>query len=256
MAGKGGGGAWKVAYADFVTAMMAFFLVMWITAQSKPVKQAIAQYFSDPYGTLSSGGGPPAALPSRQREVAPTKGLHKTTRGRGRGSVSPSAKPPAAGEAQGQDGRKPSIAVMQEGDNSSTGIVVIFAEASADLDERARARLNALVPMMLGKINKIEIRGHSTARPLPSGSPFKDAWELSYARCVATLKFLEQAGIESERMRLSQGGPYEPQQLGDGLDRLAENARVEVKMLGEFVDDLKGTRRETIKVDDDPQTGA
>ena len=47
MAGHGGG-AWKVAYADFVTAMMAFFLVMWITAQSKPVKQAISQYFNDP----------------------------------------------------------------------------------------------------------------------------------------------------------------------------------------------------------------
>ena len=39
MAGKGGG-AWKVAYADFVTAMMAFFLVMWITAQSKQVALA------------------------------------------------------------------------------------------------------------------------------------------------------------------------------------------------------------------------
>ena len=38
MAGKGGG-AWKVAYADFVTAMMAFFLVMWIVGQDKPVKQ-------------------------------------------------------------------------------------------------------------------------------------------------------------------------------------------------------------------------
>ena len=39
MAGKGG--AWKVAYADFATAMMAFFLVMWITTQSKPVKEAV-----------------------------------------------------------------------------------------------------------------------------------------------------------------------------------------------------------------------
>ena len=49
MAGKGGG-AWKVAYADFVTAMMAFFMVMWLVAQSKPMKQAIAAYFNDPSG--------------------------------------------------------------------------------------------------------------------------------------------------------------------------------------------------------------
>src|SRR5688500_14751094 len=42
------GGAWKVAYADFVTAMMAFFLVMWIVGQSKEVKSAVAGYFRDP----------------------------------------------------------------------------------------------------------------------------------------------------------------------------------------------------------------
>jgi chemotaxis protein MotB len=55
MAGHGGG-AWKVAYADFVTAMMAFFMVMWIVAQSKPVKQAIAQYFNDPWKLSSTTG--------------------------------------------------------------------------------------------------------------------------------------------------------------------------------------------------------
>jgi chemotaxis protein MotB len=49
---KGGhghhGGAWKVAYADFVTAMMAFFIVMWILGQSEEVKQNVADYFNDP----------------------------------------------------------------------------------------------------------------------------------------------------------------------------------------------------------------
>jgi chemotaxis protein MotB len=42
------GGAWKVAYADFVTAMMAFFLVMWLVTQSNPIKQAVQSYFLDP----------------------------------------------------------------------------------------------------------------------------------------------------------------------------------------------------------------
>jgi chemotaxis protein MotB len=45
-----GGGSWKVAYADFVTAMMAFFLVMWIGAQDQKIKQSIASYFIDPMG--------------------------------------------------------------------------------------------------------------------------------------------------------------------------------------------------------------
>lgn len=59
--GHGGhhGGAWKVAYADFVTAMMAFFLVMWLVTQSDEVKQAVAGYFNDPanYGKMIKGSG-------------------------------------------------------------------------------------------------------------------------------------------------------------------------------------------------------
>jgi len=55
MAGKGGGGAWKVAYADFVTAMMAFFLVMWLCSQNQEVRRSVADYFSDPMGSTEGG---------------------------------------------------------------------------------------------------------------------------------------------------------------------------------------------------------
>jgi chemotaxis protein MotB len=51
VAGKHGGGAWKVAYADFVTAMMAFFLVMWICGQDQKVRRSVSDYFSDPLGS-------------------------------------------------------------------------------------------------------------------------------------------------------------------------------------------------------------
>lgn len=56
--GHGGhhGGAWKVAYADFVTAMMAFFLVMWLVNQSDAVKQAVQGYFQDPVGWMDKHG--------------------------------------------------------------------------------------------------------------------------------------------------------------------------------------------------------
>ena len=54
--GHGGGhngGAWKVAYADFVTAMMALFIVLWLMGSSEKVKKAVAGYFNDPKGTAS-----------------------------------------------------------------------------------------------------------------------------------------------------------------------------------------------------------
>jgi chemotaxis protein MotB len=51
----GGGGSWKVAYADFVTAMMAFFLVMWICAQDQQIKESVAHYFMEPLGGTPIG---------------------------------------------------------------------------------------------------------------------------------------------------------------------------------------------------------
>ncbi len=61
--GHGGhhGGAWKVAYADFVTAMMALFIVLWIVGQSKAVKESVAGYFKDP-GAFTSTRGAAGAL--------------------------------------------------------------------------------------------------------------------------------------------------------------------------------------------------
>ncbi len=56
--GHGGhhGGAWKVAYADFVTAMMALFIVLWLLNSSEQVKKAISAYFQDPSGTGKHSG--------------------------------------------------------------------------------------------------------------------------------------------------------------------------------------------------------
>src|SRR3954452_14790161 len=62
------GGAWKVAYADFVTAMMALFIVLWLLNTNKPVREAVAGYFKDPsatsknIGTNLSGSGESFAL--------------------------------------------------------------------------------------------------------------------------------------------------------------------------------------------------
>src|SRR6185295_4139760 len=58
------GGAWKVAYADFVTAMMAFFLVMWLVGQSPKVKAAVGGYFRDPgvFETTKGGGVLPGSV--------------------------------------------------------------------------------------------------------------------------------------------------------------------------------------------------
>lgn len=238
MAGKGGG-AWKVAYADFVTAMMAFFLVMWIVAQNKPVKEAVAKYFRDPLGTVGALSGPPLALATDGGGLSSLKAPPKGPRGYGRG---PSKAESKAALGAAMKGGAP-LEAGQDPGSSRVGALIVFAEDSDQLDADAKERLRAMAPALIGKPNKIEVRGHATGRPLPTGSPFTDAWQLSYARCQATLKFLEQEGVEPQRIRLSQAGPHEPNELPDKSDWATQNSRVEVFMLGEFVNDVKKAHR-------------
>jgi chemotaxis protein MotB len=241
MAGHGGG-AWKVAYADFVTAMMAFFLVMWIVAQGKAVKEAVAGYFKDPanYKAKAAAAGQ-SLMPSDRGGAGGTSikpllnGLNPGGKG---GPVGPKTKnqPSRVSEA--------SVFVLHDGKRRTSGTVVQFGETSAELDERATETLKQLVPSILGKRNKIEIRGHAMRRPLPPDGPFKDSWQLCYARCLATMQYLQKAGVDPDRFRMSQAGPYEPQSLKIEPEWQANNARVEIYVLNELADDLMGTNKE------------
>lgn len=211
MAGKGGG-AWKVAYADFVTAMMAFFMVMWITGQSEEVKEAVAHHFQDPFATLVGAEGSESVSQ-----------LGK-----------PHARPVLTHDDESPDRRssRPMLVQLGTGSETATGTVIYFTDESAELDQAAKDRLGRLVPVLMGKPQKIEIRGHSSRRPLPEDGPYRTFWELSYARCLATMKHLEEQGIAPERMRLSQAGVYEPQSVKPGRER-GRHSRVEVHLLDE-----------------------
>jgi chemotaxis protein MotB len=243
MAGKGGG-AWKVAYADFVTAMMAFFLVMWIVAQSKEVKTAVAEYFKDPLGGSRKSGGM-SPIPMRNHTVPSTmKRSSAGPRPRGHGHAGPGAQPTPSEDADGPGADKARLMVLHDGKHSSVGSVLQFAHDSAQLTDEEKARLTSIIPMLIGKPNKIEIRGHASRHPIPPRSPFADPWQLCFARCMATMKILEAGGIEPTRLRLSQAGPYEPCTLRLEPERQAQNSRVEVYMLNEFAEDLVGTAKE------------
>jgi chemotaxis protein MotB len=253
------GGAWKVAYADFVTAMMAFFLVMWITSQSKSVKQAVANYFNDPFSNFTGGQGGGSSLVPSATGMDPAGGSLPIP------PVKPGSPPKSAGRKLGMSGSghrgsviestdpdasksvvvsKPRVVAVHDADDRSVGGVVLFDEESAELSADAQQRLKGLVPAMVGKPNKIEIRGHATRRPLSPDSPYHDAWDLSFARCRAVKKYLEEQGVEPTRIRLSQGGPFEPYTIAAEPGLQSHNSRVEVHMLNEFAEELVGTRKE------------
>jgi chemotaxis protein MotB len=205
MAGKGGG-SWKVAYADFVTAMMAFFMVMWITAQNQEAKEAVSNYFQDPFAKTGDSTGPVSAL----------KGGNPAT------------------NRKGEQGKRPGVKVVPS-DPSGLGTTIQFAHDSAELSEDSKKHLASLAPELVGIPQRIEIRGHASRVPLAAGSAYHDAWALSYARCQATMAFLVEQGIEADRLRLSQAAIYQPVASGETPEGHRQNERVEVFVLREFV---------------------
>lgn len=220
MAGKGGG-AWKVAYADFVTAMMAFFMVMWLTSQKDDVKKAVAGYFRDPFMAESEVPSYPLGYPSDEepKEKADF----------------PLSKSDEPGKAPGnsEPGRR-FLAAPELGDLPQ--MTVLFPLGSAELSADDIRRLKIEAVDFLGNRNRIELRAHSLRKPLPKGSPFKDHWELCYARCMYIMSELEKLGADPRQFRLSIAEGNEPISRSLHDVELKLNSRVEIRVLPEIAD--------------------
>jgi chemotaxis protein MotB len=220
--------------------MMAFFLVMWITGQSQEVKKAIGGYFQDPWGTSSENTAPsfqnPAGLSGEAPMGAIPQGLLPN---RFPQSNEPNATEEDAGATSVWQ-QKHKVHMMDNPDQDLPALVISFEEASATITKTAEERLTRVLPVLAGKPNRIELRAHSSQRPLPQGSPFRDHWQLCYERSSATMAFLQSHGIELARIRLSQSSPHEPitKRLESAWQN--ENDCVEVFLLTEVVQDETG----------------
>ncbi|MFO0788980.1 MAG: flagellar motor protein MotB [Pirellulales bacterium] len=229
----GGGGAWKVAYADFVTAMMAFFMVMWLTSQSEEVKKAIGGYFQDPWGTSQESNSPTMQSPSGINGNAP---FGDASNGVLRDRYPQANQENATEREQGAASvwqQKQKVFLLNSSDRNLPALVVKFEDGSAELSATAKQRLTDLLPALIGKQNKIELRAHSTRKPLPRGSHYRDHWQLCYTRSVETMDFLVEKGIEIDRIRLSQAASFDP--LTTRLEESFQNENncVEVFLLTE-----------------------
>src|SRR3954465_9069447 len=239
MAGHGGG-AWKVAYADFVTAMMAFFLVMWITSQNDDVKKAIGGDFNDPWGSFSENTTPTTKSPAGLKGDAPfADSASGILPQRWPQSNSDNATDKQAGAASVWQ-QKQNVHLLAS-DRHVPSLVVIFNDSSAELSKEAQKRLSDVLPALVGKQNRIELRSHSTRRPLPKNGTYRDHWQLCFERSQQTMKFLATHGVEADRIRLSQSASFEPLTTRLESSWQNENNCVEVFVLSNVVDKVSET---------------
>ena len=203
------GGAWKVAYADFVTAMMAFFLVMWIVGQGEEVKAGVAGYFRDP--RAFEGG----------RGVLPGAESGTTGGGAPMGMTDLEAAKKALGQAAEEIRR--ALAALPEFEHlkdqveitlTDEGLRIELREAPDDgFFDSGSAAVKPLTVAMLKVIaaqlgalpNQVAVEGHTDSRPYSANSPVYTNWELSADRANAARRILEASGLRPRQVEAVRG---------------------------------------------------
>jgi chemotaxis protein MotB len=206
--GHGGhhGGAWKVAYADFVTAMMAFFLVMWIVGQSNPMKAGVAGYFRDP-GSFDSGKGDETGLLPGAPAGLTAPGLSTPKEE----AAAIAVLERAAERLRQSLEALPEFANMKdrvEIDVTSEGLRIELVDTSDDsFFEVGRSDLRAdsveILSVIAAELNRlpnaVAVEGHTDSRPFPGQDGYGN-WELSSDRANAARRAMEALGLGSERL--------------------------------------------------------
>ena len=244
--GHGGGshGAWKVAYADFVTAMMAFFLVMWLVASEKSVRDAVQAYFQDPLGfnekvqagllkgsgiSVIPGPGEPAKPADEDDESSET---FEEVQKRLMMQAAEELKENISRVTNLLQEESISIEVTPEGllveliDSDKSNF---FEVGSSSLAGNTR-RILQLISEQFGKFdNRVRIMGHTDARPYSSRSGYSN-WELSADRANSARRVMETSGLYDGQI-LSVIG-YADQQLKDKVHPFdVTNRRISILLM-------------------------
>ena len=198
--GHGGhhGGAWKVAYADFVTAMMSLFIVLWLMGSGEKVKRAVAGYFNDPKGTGTMLGTTMAGTGSTvaqvvnddmqklkdklEQEIKAQKELEKLSK---QIEITITAEGLRIELLEGKDG-------------------TFYQSGSAHLSDSGQQLLSLLAGELKTLPNSLLIEGHTDATPYSTDADYSN-WELSADRANSARRLLQQDGVRSDQVTQVRG---------------------------------------------------
>jgi chemotaxis protein MotB len=233
------GGSWKVAYADFVTAMMAFFLVMWILGLNQDTRKSIAAYFNDPAGMMKSkAGGSSPISDGKNGSSNKSPGIMTTKK------VSLSEKKQKAkfrevkkelesmlARMKGFNELRKHIAITIARDGLRIELLegkdpLFFESGSADLKATTTQFLKLMGPKLATLPHEVILEGHTDARPYSGGQANYGNWELSSDRANSARRAIE-TGLRPGQIREVRGyGPSHLRMPSDPFD--SSNRRISI----------------------------
>jgi chemotaxis protein MotB len=219
--GHGGhhGGAWKVAYADFVTAMMALFIVLWLMNSSKQIQVAIGGYFKDPTGTSKkvgtnqSGSGENFSL-TKQNMAELKEQLQKSIH-----SINDLEKLRKNIEMTvTAEGLRIELLESQNG--------TFFDSGSSALNQTGQEMLTLLAAELSELPNHVSVEGHTDAKAFTGTGNYSN-WELSTDRANSARRLMQQAGLRPDQVSQVRG--FADQRLRNKDDPTdASNRRISI----------------------------
>jgi len=223
---------WVVTYGDIMSLLLCFFIMLASMSeirnkeQFQMILESLRRQFGYERSMISPIPGPVRPLKATLKLAA----MAATGRARRLDTMNGGdrIRAPVGDFARAQS-------IRRSGDRTLGGRIR-FEETSAQIDQDNLQRLEEIARFLQGKPQKIEIRGHTTSRPLPPDSPFKDHWQLAYERCLRVKGELERLGIPPKRIVLTVAADNEPLERGEDPLKLQENSRVEIHLLSELAD--------------------
>lgn len=230
VAGGAHGGAWKIAYADFVTAMMAFFLLMWLLGSTtKGALQGIAEYFQTPLKVAMAGGDgsgdSSSIIKGGGKDLTASEGQSKKSdaiKNKKNYSLKDAEATLAQADAAHLKVLKEKIEAVIDAnptlkqykkqlllDMTTDGLRIqivddqnrpMFASAKAELEPYTKELLDEIGVALNEVPNRISISGHTDAAPYSSGGRGYSNWELSADRANATRRELVAAGMDDSKV--------------------------------------------------------
>ncbi len=258
------GGAWKVAYADFVTAMMAFFLLMWLlNVTTKEQKNAISDYFNPSHPMVSdskSGAGgvlggltmsPDGAMASNKNPLITPQEINRKKRGDLRKSEVAKKREAAEKKRFEKAAEKIRNAIAKSAELSKLAKNILidvtpeglriqlvdqegssmFPPGSAHMYEKTRHLLQEISKIIMDMPNELSLRGHTDATRYAANAKYTN-WELSSDRANASRRVMKEAGIPENRLNNVMGkADSEPLITDNPLD--PRNRRITIILLNE-----------------------
>jgi chemotaxis protein MotB len=191
------GGAWKVAYADFVTAMMALFIVLWLTSSSEEVKKAVGGYFLDPSGKAKQTG-------SGMAGSGETLAIKKDDMHLLKDKIEQAIKQSAQFQKM-----KNQIQMTVTGEGLRIELIetdkgMFFESGRPQPTEIGHELLSKLAEEVGHLPNRVVIEGHTDAKPFSAEGGYSN-WELSSDRANSARRIMEECGLRSDQVQQVRG---------------------------------------------------